>query len=488
MREEPSPTVDFVLNGTRVKVSGVPPATTLLEWLRAEGHTGTKEGCAEGDCGACTVALRTPADDGDGLVTRAVNACIMALPMAHGAEVVTVEGIGDPAAPHPVQREMAERHGSQCGFCTPGIVMSLWSREPGEPADRQATEDRLAGNLCRCTGYGPILEAARHSAGPADALRDPARDRATAEALRAAPPLDYSAGGRRFLAPHTEEGFAAALAENPDARILSGATDVGLWITKDLYDPATILWTGRVGAFRRIVRDGDRLVVGAAVKHAEFHAAVAEESPQLAELMRRFGGLQVRNAGTVGGNIANGSPIGDLPPALIAAGATLELGHEGGTRTLPLEDYFIAYGKQDRHPGEYVRAVNIPLDGLRGLTCHKVSKRFDSDITAVLACIMLTIEDGIVDEARIAFGGMAATPKRAPHAEAALAGRPYERAEVDNAAAALAEDFAPITDLRASAAYRLKVAQNLLRRDHLERTDPEAATRLAGQAIARVAA
>jgi len=483
MTTGPSRSIDFVLNDEPVSVEGVPPTETLLEWLRARGLTGTKEGCAEGDCGACTVAVRTPREGR--LATRAVNACIMPLPMVHGAEVVTVEGISRGGL-NPVQREMADRHGSQCGFCTPGIVMSLWCREPGEPADRQATEDRLAGNLCRCTGYGPILEAARAAAAEADSLRDDGDGRAAA--LAATPPLDYEADGRRFVAPMTEAAFAAALAEHPDATILSGATDVGLWITKHLFDPSVIVYTGRVAEFRAIGREGDDLVIGAAVTHAEFRDAVASVAPGLAEMMRRFGGLQVRNAGTVCGNIANGSPIGDIPPALIAAGATLELGHRTGRRTLPLEDYFVAYGKQDRHAGEYVRAVRVPLAGLQRLSCHKVSKRFDSDISAVLAAVALRIEDGIVDEARIAFGGMAATPKRAPHAEAALVGRPFEQAEIDAAAKALADDFEPISDLRASAAYRLKVAQNLLRRDFIERTSPGTPTRLAGTAVASVPA
>jgi len=407
--------------------------------------------------------------------------------MAHGAEVVTVEGICRDGL-HPVQREMAERHASQCGFCTPGIVMSLWCRAPGEGAERQATEDRLAGNLCRCTGYGPILEAAREAAAEADARADPAADAAMAERLAAVGPLDMTVDGRRVIAPRAEADFAAAVAAHPGATIVSGATDVGLWITKRLFDPPVMILAHRVEELRAIAVEDDALVVGAAVTHAEFARAVERRSAGLAELMRRFGGLQVRNAGTVGGNIANGSPIGDLPPALIAAGAVLSVARQGSRRHLPLEDYFIAYGRQDRQPGEYVRSIHIPLDGLSQLSCHKVSKRFDSDITAVLAAIALRIEDGIVDEARIAFGGMAATPRRAPHAEAALVGRPFERARVEAAAAALADDFAPISDHRASAAYRLAVARNLLLRDFIERTSPEVPTRLAGAAIGRVAA
>lgn len=483
-------TIRLVLNGEPLEVAGVAPTTTLLEWLRARALTGTKEGCAEGDCGACTVALRTPAGAGGGLATRAVNACIMPLPMAHGAHVVTVEGIGTPERPHPVQRAMADGHASQCGFCTPGFVMSLWAREAGQPADRQASEERLAGNLCRCTGYGPILEAARASAGEADRLRREAAaaDAAQAAALAAAGPLDYVAGGQRFAAPEDEATFAALLSEAPEATVVSGATDVGLWITKRLFDPPFILSTGRVRALQALhVADG-ALVVGAAVTHAAFAAAVAAHCPALADLMRRFGGLQVRNAGTVGGNIANGSPVGDLPPALIAVGARLELGHRHGGRSLPLEDYFLGYGRQDRRPGEYVRAVHVPLAGLARLSCHKVSKRFDSDISAVLGCFALTVDDGCVVEARLAFGGMAETPRRAAAAEAALTGRRYDAGAVAAAAQALASDFAPLTDLRASAEYRLTVAGNLLRRDHLERTDPQTPTRLAGAAAARVAA
>ena len=249
-----------------------------------------------------------------------------------------------------------------------------------------------------------------------------------------------------------------------------------------------IVSTSRVGEFQGIEEDGDVLVIRAAATHSQAMDAIAEVAPDLWAMMRRFGGAQVRNAGTVCGNIANGSPIGDMPPALIAAGATLELGHRDGGRRLPLEDYFVSYGRQDRRSGEYVRAVHVPVEDLRRLSCHKVSKRFDSDITAVLACIALKVEDGVVNAARIAFGGMAATPKRAHHAEAALLGRPYERAGIDAAAAALEDDFAPITDLRASAAYRLSVARNLLVRDFLERTTPETPTRLAGAAVRRVAA
>lgn len=465
------------------RVADRTPTTTLHAALRAEGLTGTKEGCAEGDCGACTVMVARPR--GGRLDRRAVNACIMPLAMVHGAAVTTVEGLG---GDHPVQREMVTRHASQCGFCTPGFVMSLAARPVGAPADRQALEDRLAGNLCRCTGYGPIVEAGTAAAADADALADEAADAALAAELGAIGPLDMSVAGQRAIAPREEAGFAAAVAEHPDATIISGATDVGLWITKRLFMPETAIFAGEVDALRTIAVEGDRLVVGAAVTNQALADAVAPHSAELAELLRRFGGLQVRNAGTVGGNIANGSPIGDLPPALIAAGATLTLGHADGARSMALEAFFVDYGRQDRRPGEYVRHVSVPLAGLRALSCHKVSKRFDSDITAVLGCFMVRVVDGRVAEARLAFGGMAGTPKRALAAEAALLEAPYTEAAVSEAARALEDDFSPLTDLRASAAYRLAVARNLLRRDFIERTQPGVATRLAGAAGAEVAA
>ncbi|MEM7694877.1 MAG: xanthine dehydrogenase small subunit [Pseudomonadota bacterium] len=466
--------VEFVLNGRERAVETAPPTLTLLEFLRGEGLCGTKEGCAEGDCGACTVALRKPV--GDRVATRAVNACIMPLAMAHGKEVVTVEALcGD----HPIQTAMVAHHAAQCGFCTPGFVMSLWAREAGAPTDRQALEDRLAGNLCRCTGYGPILEAAAASAKAADEM--PAEG-ATLAQLKAIGPLDHRTGAKRVIAPRTEAGFACAVADHPEARIIAGATDVGLWMTKSLYECDTAIFIGDVDELATISRDGEALTVGAGATHEAFAAAVRPLSPALGELLRRFGGLQVRSAGTVGGNIANGSPIGDLPPALIAAGATVTLAQRDGRRTLPLEDFFIAYGRQDRRPGEYLRHVTVPLAGLAALSCHKVSKRFDSDITAVLAALSLNLEGGLIAAARVAFGGMAATPKRAPTVEAAVIGKPLTEAAAA-AGAALPNDFAPIDDMRASGAYRMQVAKNLFVRDMAERAGA-GGTRLAGAAWA----
>ncbi|TVQ54228.1 MAG: xanthine dehydrogenase small subunit [Rhodobacteraceae bacterium] len=475
--------IRFALNGAPVAVRGVRPTTTLLDWLReTRGLKGTKEGCAEGDCGACTVAVREVGPDGR-LRTVPINACIQLLPMMHGRDVVTVEALAGPdGALSPVQQAMAELHGSQCGFCTPGFVMTLWAaRRAGLAPEPAAVAEALAGNLCRCTGYGPILAAAARSLSQPVAPWEET-DAAVAErlsALGADGPLDYAAEGRRFLAPTDLDALADLAAALPEATLVSGATDVGLWVTKALFDPETIIWTGRVAEMKAIRREGDALLIGAGATYAEALAEIEAPYPDIGALIRRIGGGQVRAAGAVGANIANGSPIGDMPPALIAAGARLLLRHGSARREMPLEAFFLDYRKQDRRPGEIVEAVRLPLPAEPGrLRCHKVSKRFDQDITAVLGCFDVAVEGGVVASARLAYGGMAGVPKRAAAAEAALVGRPWTEESVRAAMIALERDFAPLTDMRASAAYRMTVARNLLMRHFIETTQPHVETRL----------
>lgn len=446
--------VSFLLNGETVRTAEEPALRTLLDWLRdRRGLTGTKEGCNEGDCGACTVMVT----DAEG--TRALNACILFLPQLHGKAVRTVEGLAGPdGALHPVQRALVEHHGSQCGFCTPGFAVSMATAHLNGRRDH---DDQLAGNLCRCTGYAPIVRAAE----AASQAPVPAWLSADADALPPAVPADEAAADAAtpvFL-PYSADALADWYAANPDATLIAGATDVGLWVTKQLRDLAPVAFLGQCEDLRRIERQGDRLRVGAGVTIARLRAAVAESHPSLAELLRRYGSEQVRGAATIGGNIANGSPIGDGPPALIAMGATLHLRRGGDRREIPLEDFFLAYGKQDRAPGEFVEAVSFPA-AAPALRCYKISKRFDQDISALCGCFNLRIEHGTVAEARIAFGGMAATPKRARAVEAALLGRPWTPATAEAALPAFAEGFAPIDDMRASAGYRLDVARNLLLR------------------------
>ncbi|MCF8485916.1 MAG: xanthine dehydrogenase small subunit [Rhodobacteraceae bacterium] len=449
--------IAFLLNGTPVRVGGESPTRTLLDWLRERpGLTGTKEGCNEGDCGACTVMVT------DATGSRALNACILFLPQLQGKAIRTVEGISGPNGQlHPVQTEMIAHHGSQCGFCTPGFIVSMATAHLNGQTDH---DDQLAGNLCRCTGYAPIIRAAK----AAETAPVPDWMKTDADVICSKISSGGEAAGRGgqtaplpAFRPATSDELAAWYAQNPTATLIAGATDVGLWVTKQLRDLAPVAFLNGIADMARIDHKGDSLRIGAGVTIADLRRAVAPLHPSFAELMRRYSSEQVRNAATIGGNIANGSPIGDGPPALIALGATLHLRHGETRRALPLEDFFLDYRKQDRKPGEFVEAVTIPAHA-PGLRCYKLSKRFDQDISAVLGCFNLTITEGVVTAARIAFGGMAGVPKRASRVEAALIGQPFTLASASQCAPLMAQDFAPMTDMRASAAYRLTTAQNML--------------------------
>ncbi len=432
--------VSFLLNGEIVRLDGIDPTTTLLDWLReSRGLTGTKEGCNEGDCGACTVMVT----DEDG--PRALNACILFLPQLHGRAVRTVEGIAGPEGQlHPVQQAMIDLHGSQCGFCTPGFIASMAAAHAARATDYN---DKLAGNLCRCTGYAPIVRAA--------------------EAAAAEPVPDWMAEDMAVLGalesdmPSTLEALADWYLANPGGTLVAGATDVGLWITKQFRKIGPVAFLNRIPELRGIALTEETIRIGATTTVSEFGAFIADHHPGLAEMIRRYGSTQVRNAATVGGNIANGSPIGDSPPALIALGATLHLRCGTDRREMPLEAFFLDYGRQDRKPGEFVEAVSFPRQPDR-LKCYKLSKRFDQDISAVMGALSVTVEDGTVTASRIAFGGMAGIPKRAAAVEAALLGQSWTLETVTAAAAKMGEDFTPMSDMRASADYRLKAASNML--------------------------
>ncbi|BDW86228.1 xanthine dehydrogenase small subunit [Roseicyclus marinus] len=449
----------FLLNG-EPQVADTGATTTLLDWLREHQRlTGTKEGCNEGDCGACTVMVTDP----DG-TARALNACILFLPQLAGRAVRTIEGIAGPDGRlHPVQQAMIDHHGSQCGFCTPGFVVSM---AVAHLTGRQDHDDQLAGNLCRCTGYAPIIRAAQ----AASTAPIPDWMRKDAETLRDPGftfPEICSSGGLPPACPTTADDLADWYEANPDATLIAGATDVGLWVTKGLRDLAPVAFLNQCADLRGIVADDETIRIGAMTSIAELGAFMADRHPSFAELIRRYGSVQVRNAATIGGNIANGSPIGDSPPALIALGARLHLRKGAGRRVIALEDFFLDYGKQDRAPGEFVEAVSIPVQPDR-LACYKLSKRFDQDISAVCGAFTITVTEGRVAAARIAFGGMAGVPKRAAHVEAALLGQPWEEATIREAQEAFAQDFTPLSDMRASAGYRLRATQGMLMRYFLE--------------------
>jgi xanthine dehydrogenase small subunit len=446
-------TLDFLLNGERVSLARANPTRTLLAWLRERRRlAGTKEGCAEGDCGACTVVL-ADLDLAGKLRYQPVNACILCIGALEGKEVITVEGLKKGQSLHPVQQAMVECHGSQCGFCTPGFVMALYSQyKSGAPSDLC---DAIAGNLCRCTGYRPILEAGKRAQELANRGHEAADDAARKNLIEALPKETTRLGG--FFSPLSVTEFADYLVEHPKATILAGGTDAGLWITKQHRDLDEVAFIGRVAELKEIEETPNQLEIGAAVTYAEAYEALARIHPDIGELLRRFGAVQVRAAGTLAGNIANASPIGDSMPVLLALDAVLILQKGVATRAARLARFYTGYRKSVLLPGEFIRRIRVPkLAAGARFAAYKLSKRFDQDISAVCAAFHVSPSG----KARFGFGGMAKTPSRARKAENA-----YVKG-VEAACTALAEDFSPISDPRASAWYRIRAAQALLRKFH----------------------
>ena len=464
----------FWFQGELVSLSGVSPQKTVLRWLREDkGLTGTKEGCGEGDCGACTVVVGSldPAAP-SGLRLRALNSCLLFLPALDGKALFTVEDVAgdaanDPSLLHPVQRALVDLHASQCGFCTPGFVMSLWAdyEERSTAPSREETLSTLSGNLCRCTGYRPLIDAAQ-AAWDHPVVR---LSRApVAQALRsvaALPPLAYRHGDQTWDAPRTLDQLAHLAEAQPQARLVAGATDVGLWVTKGLKNLGPLISVKDVSELQRIEEKEGCLLLGAAVSLTDAFAALTQRHPELFEFLERFASTPVRNAGTLGGNVANGSPIGDSLPLLLALDASVVLRKGARTREQPLDEFYLDYQKTAREPGEVLTALHIPaLAPHTHLRAYKVSKRRDQDISAVCGAFAVTLTGGVVTQAKLAFGGMAATARRAQKAETVLAGAPFDQAALEAAQSALDQEFSPLTDGRATADYRQTVAKNLLTR------------------------
>jgi xanthine dehydrogenase small subunit len=481
--------VRFVLDGAVVSIDQPSPTMTVLDYLRdVAGRRGTKEGCAEGDCGACTVVLGELTADRRRMTYRAVNSCIRFLPTLDGKELVTVESLKQPSgAAHPVQQSLVDNHGSQCGFCTPGFVMSLFAMYLNrDQADRQHVVETLAGNLCRCTGYRPIIEAGMRQyeyAMPAHWNREEAHSESHVESLRAIarePDASESLHYPGYHSPRALDELADALETRPDSVLLAGGTDIGLWVTKQLRELPALIYLGDVPELTKIEDRSRELWIGAAVTFADAWPALLARFPQLAEQAARFASPPIRNSATLCGNLANGSPIGDSIPALLALGAQLELRRGAQIRRLPLEDFYLGYQKKDLSAGEFVTGVAIPppTDG-QLLASYKLSKRIDQDISAVCATFNVTVQASQVTMARLAYGGLAGIACRAYHAERALIDGGWTLTGIEASIAALATDFKPLSDLRASGEYRLRTAGNLLRRFYLQQQGGQVALRTA---------
>jgi xanthine dehydrogenase small subunit len=476
-RNRMSHQIRFILNDETVSLDNIHPTLTLLDYLRLNRRmTGSKEGCAEGDCGACTVLVGRLLHGQ--LHYESVNACIRFVGSLNTTHVVTIEHLaGKDGTLHPVQQAMVDFHGSQCGFCTPGIVMSLYglwlsTENPGRPEIERA----LQGNLCRCTGYEPIVKAAEHVAkirpetvfDPIVRMRD--RVKSGLRDLTAKTTIALTSADGTLIIPASVADLSQILADNPKATIVAGSTDVGLWVTKQMRKLDPVIFINHLSELQDLTLTESGMTIGAGVTYAQSIDALATLYPALGTLMHRIGGEQVRSMGTIGGNIANGSPIGDMPPALIALSATLRLRSASGVRTMPLQDYFIDYGKQDLKPGEFVESLFVPMPKAESkFAVYKISKRRDEDISALCGAFHISVaEDRTVASAIIAFGGMAGTPKRATHVENALVGSPWNENTITVAQAGFAKDYTPLSDWRATADYRALAARNLLTRFYLE--------------------
>ena len=477
--------IRFILNDHDVLLSQIGASDTLLEYLRLnQGLHGTKEGCAEGDCGACTVLVgRLHAGS---LRYETVNSCIRLLPSLDGCHVVTIEYLHKQGGLlHPVQQALVDFHGSQCGFCTPGIVMSLYALWlENRVLQETEVETALQGNLCRCTGYQPIIKAAMAAAHSKECATDAllvgqASITERLQCFNDGCRVMVSKGEDRAILPADVDDLADLLLEIEKPTLVAGATDVGLWVTKFMRDITPSLFIDHLEALKTLSVNETSITLGAVVSYSQCEACIGEFFPHLASFWRRIGGWQVRNMGTIGGNIANGSPIGDTLPVLIALNAKVTLRRGTVRRDVMLEDFFIDYGKQDIQAGEFLETINIPfLAPNTHNAAYKISKRRDEDISSVCGGFSVHVENGIINSARLAFGGMAGIPKRAQFAEAAMMGNPWSEQTVQAAMFSLADDFTPVSDWRASAEYRLLVAKNLLLRFYKESVVSEIPVRL----------
>ncbi|MDG2018105.1 MAG: xanthine dehydrogenase small subunit [Porticoccaceae bacterium] len=469
--------VKFLLNQSATVIDQIDPNTTVLDYLREHLYrTGTKEGCASGDCGACTVVIAEA--EGDKLTYRSANACITAVGSLHGKQLITAEDLKHNNQLHPVQQTMVDCDGSQCGFCTPGFIMSMFAlRKNSQTSDPHKTIESLGGNLCRCTGYRPIVDAAEKMYEVPCEDHFSRSEKKVVEALntinKEQPEVALSNAGKHFFSPASVADLANLLLEYPQAKLLAGGTDLCLEFTQFLRDAEVLIYTGRVRDMAQVKLTDQYLELGAAVTYSQSKDALVDLYPDLHELIERLGSLQIRNQGTIAGNVGNASPIGDMPPVLIALNAQLLLRKGEQTRLVAVEDYFVKYKVTVLQTSEFIEKIIIPRPEAQQLfRTYKISKRLEDDISATCGAFSLQIDQGKVSDIRIAFGGMAEIPKRAQHCERAILNQPWNKQTIELAASELAKDFTPITDFRASAEYRLSVSQNMLHRLFLELEQP----------------
>jgi len=476
--------VRFLFNNDLITLSDIDPNLTLLQYLRdVQLATGTKEGCASGDCGACTVVVVDISETSSTELTyTSINACITFVTSLHGKQLITIEHLKEAEKLHQIQQSFVNNHGSQCGFCTPGFVMSCFAlhKNNAEPR-REDVVENLSGNLCRCTGYRAIIDGALETTKNLDDVfrRNHTQTLDKLKGLKEGPSVRFETGDKKYFAPKSIAELAVELLANPDSTLMAGATDLALNVTQNFTSFKKTIYLGDVKELTKITESLDQIIIGSAVPYSQFQAILEKEYPDFKELIERLGAKQVRNKGTLGGNIGNASPIGDMPPALIVLGAKMILQRGSETRTVKVEEYFISYKKTVLREAEFIKEIIIPkAKSGHQLKLYKISKRFDDDISAVLAAIYIRLEDDQVTAIRLAFGGMAATPKRASHSEQVLLNKAFTEQNIVLAQQQLVNDFQPLSDVRASVDYRMRVAQNLLMKCYFELTDNELNTRV----------
>ncbi len=480
--------VRFLLNNDVVTIENIDPNLTVLQYLREERFkSGTKEGCSSGDCGACTVVVAELREDNQALNYKSINACISFVGSLHGKQLITVEHLKQGAKLHHVQQAMVDHHGSQCGFCTPGFVMSSFAlHKQNSTPNRAEVLEALAGNLCRCTGYRSIIDAAMESSEDIEDDSFAQHYQQTVKQLqdfKTLPSAQLSNTQHHYFAPKSTAELAEKLLANPQATLVAGGTDLALSVTQNLATIESLVYLGDVVELHTIENNADEFIIGSAVPYSEFTPMLHDEYHELGEMIERIGSRQIRNNGTLGGNIGNASPIGDMPPALIALGADITLQRGDVERKIALEDFFVDYKKTVLKAAEFIKNIYIPKAKTgQVLKLYKISKRIDDDISAVLAAFFFEINDNVVTNVRIAFGGMAGIPMRAKQCETALLNKAFNRENISAAQQALTQDFQPMSDVRASDKYRMKVAQNLLQKCYLELQNKTIETRVVNYA------